>query len=631
MYSIKYSRRLVTRLLLLFLISSIILYYNLLHWLVDSIFQDSYSECFTWTTTDKQLSIVHECPHYSQMSTLVWTYDGTGFMKYLQWIVIRKLANVRITRLNDHCQITYQHFYSTINTVPTFIQVYIMPLSVTFINQSRCAVKIYQIASNNVGCVSQVHFKRKSIQSTFFFQQLDALPFYTNFTSVIGTLRFQKVEKDDYLQPDRWTTIYADDLIKSNLIDSEKLLKNLLRLLGLDTSSPMIRSVIEHDSYRFTEDATWWDQSDVAQRLLTNSVPSRSSNLDYSNDFYHLHGNRPFIEYLYRTRRCFTEGIFPQLQTSTITNRSSTDRPDRCLRKPFDCAFSDLYSFADREQIYTQYDSQHYFNENTVKCGFAVPSIFDQVRRRYARNHTCETIIFTLITDCYDPLPQINGPIVSSFCFVALLDSKTLLALKNFYKAKSRIDWDMIDLGVNATPFSVAAKSVETLKILGQRLFPLAKWIIWLDGKAHINNISQLLTEVQAPIVGAAHPDPSRTSASEVDPTIGRLGYREKSSSQRLKDSVVDIRLQEAEYKRDGFYTRSDKLGLKMYDIAVLVYRTNHPCIDRYLCAWHSEVNYYSYRGQLSVYYPAVRLNLTSYLHFLPGKFYTTVGHQSVC
>ena len=68
-----------------------------------------------------------------------------------------------------------------------------------------------------------------------------------------------------------------------------------------------------------------------------------------------------------------------------------------------------------------------------------------------------------------------------------------------------------------------------------------------------------------------------------------------------------------------------------MYDIAVFLYRNNHPCISRYLCAWHNEINYYSYRGQLSVYYPAVRFHLTNYLHFLPRKFYTTVGHRAVC
>ena len=57
-------------------------------------------------------------------------------------------------------------------------------------------------------------------------------------------------------------------------------------------------------------------------------------------------------------------------------------------------------------------------------------------------------------------------------------------------------------------------------------------------------------------------------------------------------------------------------LGLKMYDIAMFVYRNHHPCIDQYLCAWHNEVNYYSYYGQLFVYYPVVRLQSTSYLYF---------------
>ena len=631
MYSISSFQQILPYLIILCLTATVLLRYNLHRLPLDLIFKESDNECFTWKSTPNRTTGPYECPRYAQMSSLVWTYEGAGFLKYLQWIVTRKLANVRITRLNDHCQITYQHSYSTIDTIPTFIQVYIIPLSVTFINQSRCAIKIDQIASNNVGRVSQLHFKRKSIQSTFFFQQLDALPFYTNFSSVIGTLRFRKVERTDYLQSARWTTIYADDLIKSNLIDGEKLLKNLLRLLGMNTASPMMESIIEYDLHRFTEDATWWDQSDVAQRVLTNSIPSAPPKFSYSNDFYHVHGNRSFIEYLYRSRRCVTDGVFAQLQTNTTTNRSSTDQPDRCPRKPFDCAFSDLYSFADREQIYTQYDSQHYFNENTVKCGFAVPSIYDQVRRRYARNHTCETIVFTSVINCYDPLPEISGEVLPSFCFVALVDRKTAEGLKNHYKSKLRIDWDIIDLGINATPFSVPVKSVEALKILGSRLFPLAKWILWLDGKAHLYTITEILTEARAPVLGAAHPDDNRTSASEIDQTIIRVTHKEVTPTVRWNHSIEDIKLQEAEYARDGFYGRSNALGLRLYDIAVFLYRNNHPCIDRYLCAWHNEINYYSYRGQLSVFYPGVRLTVTDYLQFMPKKNYLTFLHFAIC
>jgi hypothetical protein len=199
------------------------------------------------------------------------------------------------------------------------------------------------------------------------------------------------------------------------------------------------------------------------------------------------------------------------------------------------------------------------------------------------------------------------------------------------YPTNANIKWDLIDLGPDATPFSAAAKSTETLKIVGERMFPLAKWIMWLDGKAKIYSISELLIQAQAPVIGAAHPDPGRTSANEVRPTVEHLGGRYRSNPHRRDNWILDITLQQQEYQRDGFYAQSHALQLKMYDIAIFIYRNNHPCIFRYLCGWHNEVNYYSYRGQLSVYYAAVRFNLTNYLHFLPHKFYTSFDHRRVC
>ena len=429
----KSSHYILFYLMLLCLTSVVILRYNLYRLPLNPFFHRFYSHCFSWKSATNQSSKVYDCLHYSHYSALLWTYDGTGLSKYLQWIIIRKLANVQITRLDDRCQIINQHLYSINHTNQTFIQIYIMPLSVSLSDQSQCAIKINQITTDNIGYVNQIYFKRKSVQSTFFFQQLDLLPFNSNYTAAIDALRFRWTEKTDYLMSEQWPTLYSEDLIRSDLIDCEKMLTKLLRLLGVNTSSPIIQNIINYDSHQFIDDATWWDQSDVAQCLLNHSLPSRPSTLNYSNDFYYLHGNRPFIDYLYTTRRCFIEGVFPQLQVDTMTNRSSIDKLDRCARKPFDCAFSDLYSFADREQIYQSVDSERYANHNTLKCGFAVPSIFDQVRRRYARNHTCQTIVFTLITGCYDPLPQLMVRFylhfVSLLCLIPRLskDSKVII------------------------------------------------------------------------------------------------------------------------------------------------------------------------------------------------------------
>ena len=189
--------------------------------------------------------------------------------------------------------------------------------------------------------------------------------------------------------------IDSEDLIKANLIECEKVLTNFISLLGLNTQKEIIKNIIEYDSHRFIKDATWWDQSEVAEQILAMSIPPCPLNFTYYNDFYYLHGDRSFAQYLFDNRQCYNQGIFPQIPSETITNRSSTDQPERCSSKPFDCAFSDLYSFNDREQLYQQFDAKNYFNEKSIKCGFAIPSIFDKVRNRYGRNHTCQTIIFT--------------------------------------------------------------------------------------------------------------------------------------------------------------------------------------------------------------------------------------------
>ncbi|CAF4074024.1 unnamed protein product [Adineta steineri] len=462
----------------------------------------------------------------------------------------------------------------------------------------------------------------------FAFQQLDLLG-TINSSILTGVTSLQESVDRVYNFSSIYTTvIYSEDLIRDELADCIQQLLRFLSQLGLDTSSIAVQRALEHDAHKFVSDAVWWDRSDVAERLIVNSIPSRPQHFTYHDDFYHLHGTRSFVQYLLDTRRCVTQGIFAQMQWETLSNRTLTDQPNTCASKPFDCAFSDIYSFEDREQFYQLVNDQQVFQSNSSKCAFAIPSIFDQVRRRYSQNETCRTIIFTMITNCYDPLPEVSGTVHSSFCFVALTDRKTLTAYRNI---SSNIRWDLIELGVNAAPFSVEAKAVETVRMLGHRLFPLARWIIWLDGKARMIDIEQALLQAKAPVLGAHHPDYSRISASEVDATIPHLQNRAHILTTRLNQSIRDIHMQQQQYKREGFYTRSDALGLRMYDIAVFLYRNHHPCAYRYLSAWHNEINYYSFRGQISVYYAAVRMNLTDYLEFLPEKFFHVGAHRTVC
>ena len=542
-----------------------------------------------------------------QTQTFVWTHEGTGAMKYLQWLVTRRLANVRLTRWSDTCETVHETSFLTNATDRLFIRVYLMPFS----DQVSCSKKIRQIVERHGRSKNHIYFKRRALQATLAFQQLDA-------NQTIGWKDARCfTEHFPAFLPTNGTVIHSEDLIEQTLTGCESKLFQFLARLGLQTSTTLLKTIVEHDSYQFIADATWWDRSEVGEGLYNRSRPS---SFTYPNDFYHLHGVRSFAQYLKDTRRCALQGTWPQLSSPTISNRTST----HCRSKPYDCAFSDVFSLDDREQIYQPLAREQFFLTNPLKCGFAIPSIFDQIWRRYARNDTCQTIIITSINNCYDPLPEIQGAIDPSFCFVAIIDRRTMNAFRNL---SSNVSWDLIDLGVNLSPFSVKAKTAATLRLIGHRLFPLAKWIVWVDGRARVLDLRKILAEVRSPFLSARHGALSRTSASEVPAAIHVLRKRWKLSNETLQDILT----QEKQYQREGFYARSDALGLRMYDAALIIRRNHHPCIDRYLCAWHNEVSYFSFRVQLSIYYAAVRMNLTDYFSFFPAKSFLIKAHRIVC
>ncbi|CAF0915279.1 unnamed protein product [Adineta ricciae] len=568
--------------------------------------------------------------HQASINAIIWTYDGTGLMKYIQWILTRKLGNIRITQFDDHFCIRKQDSFTFNSTNQSLIQIYIVSLTADLKNQSRCKQAVDRIIRDNK---THIYFKRKSVAATVVFHELDSRkPSSTLNISLIEAKIRKTADINKYISKHfinkasiRWKIIDSEELVHADLVQCEASLLDFISLFKFNIADSLLASIIEYDSHRFIKDAVWWDRSDVAERVLNMSIPPRSSNLTYEDDFYYLHGRRSFIEYLVDNRQCFTRGTFAQLQSETRPNRMSTDNIDRCSLNEFDCAFSDIYSFEDREKLYVQ------ANYESIKCAFTIPSIFDIVRKRYARNHTCETIVFTSIIRCYDPLPRLEGKSPSSFCYVAIVDAQTYKALKYHTPHYTTARWDLVNVGEKAALFASPAKTVETLKTLGQRMFPLAKWIVWMDGKAHLINIADILRKSGVSILSARHSERDRTSAIEVRYTIERIRDREGSVSLRFNQTVSDIKRQEAEYQRDGFYSRSDAMNLRMYDIAMFMYRNNHPCNFRYLCGWHNEINYFAYRGQLSVYYAAVRMNITDHFGIIPRSHYHTYAHLGIC
>ena len=576
------------------------------------------------------------------MLALVWTHHGTGIMKYIQWIVTRKLGNIRMVQLNDDCEVISQSDLSSMsNDNSKYVYVYFVSLTANMDRKLNCFMELERIIKSAYTKINQVYFKRRSIQATLLYQQLDTIRRKQNLSieNMKATAHSTTEHLITYFTSNgtrRAKIIDSEDMVHSNLVDIERVSKDFMAFLGFDVQSNAWLQAIQYDSHQFSYDATWWDQSDTVERIQNRSQRELNSfNFTDVYDFRRFDGRRSFTQYLSDNRQCFTDGIFPQLPSETNSNRSSTDKPERCSLKPFDCAFSDLFSFADREQMYESYDVTTFFHPTPLKCAFTIHSTLDKVRQRYGRNHTCETVFFTSVTECYDPLPTIQGSMPLHSCFVALLDKKTINAYEKFYLTRNKsnnanIQWDIIDLELNVSLFRVLPKLTETLKLVGHRLFPMAKWIIWLDGKAQVTDLGELLLKTRVPVLGPYHPD-SRTPEAEVEPTVRHVTNRNTGNLQSLLITIQEIELQQAQYRRNGFYARTNNLGLRIYDIASLIYRNNHPCVARYFCGWHNEVNYYSFRGQLSVYYSAVRLNLTDYFDFIPSQCFFGADHRPVC
>ena len=84
--------------------------------------------------------------------------------------------------MNKDCHIIQENYLSSNSIDDIFVQIYIMPLSDDFTNNSKCSIKINQVPNINVGSINQIYFKRKSIKAIIVFQQLDLMTQNHNFT-----------------------------------------------------------------------------------------------------------------------------------------------------------------------------------------------------------------------------------------------------------------------------------------------------------------------------------------------------------------------------------------------------------------------------------------------------------------
>eukprot|EP01062_Namystynia_karyoxenos_P003343 TRINITY_DN11194_c0_g1_i1.p1 TRINITY_DN11194_c0_g1~~TRINITY_DN11194_c0_g1_i1.p1 ORF type:complete len:524 (+),score=133.59 TRINITY_DN11194_c0_g1_i1:82-1572(+) len=226
-------------------------------------------------------------------------------------------------------------------------------------------------------------------------------------------------------------------------------------------------------------------------------------------------------------------------------------------------------------------------------CGDLWRSGLGQVARRY-ESAPCRIVVASAIYGAYDTLPpdpavadraRLERSIASGeVCFVFMYDTRTAAAGLKGIGSVWRTEL------VDPLPYpGELARSFVTTKLLAHRLFPAAESILSVDGKvvltAHPVDILGSRALGDAGLVLIKHPYLPDT---EIE-FYGEF-YQKRHDCERVER-------QHRQYRDEGFK------GQGQVDSCMIVMRRPRaPCVQRLLCAWHTEVALFSYREQLSFF-----------------------------
>lgn len=531
------------------------------------------------------------------------------------------------------------------------------------------------------------------------------------------------------------------------------------------------------DAYRLVAGShTWWDAPDLLESYLSELQLKKRRTLkaklhkDVSEEdqggkrwWRQLVQRDRTTDYWIANRHCALDGPWTALSKHT-TNAPVTLAPKnrtvpwslyqhRRLREVNE--FCGLRDLGERDRVYRFTPSGRVGegaaarrSPRALRCGWLRPAAaltpFHAIREAFLSrwSSTCSLVIFTFLTDCYDPLPVVySHHIPAGTCLIAMMDHATYEAIgrrqsDRFHVVASK-GGKRKGVGVNAQrprkptwivlnvddakwrprrdedgdawhgAFSSKIRVIEMLKLSGTYLFPTASRVIWLDGKAILYDLPKLLMRIasvsgpHSPSSSSRRSRPSSPPASPPPSTVlyamrsyfhdsrskyhgafdldkefvetklylaeryglvlpsngsdrSRGGEEVLHRSARAEEgqTVMDeMNAQERQYREEGFFDAAkegqwfstmagphsrltqglESIKTQMLDIAAISDAPADPCAQRLMCAWLSEVCYFSYRGQLSVHYALHRLQLLAFLGVEPNFYLQATPHHPVC
>ncbi|KAJ4963314.1 hypothetical protein NE237_023253 [Protea cynaroides] len=273
--------------------------------------------------------------------------------------------------------------------------------------------------------------------------------------------------------------------------------------------------------------------------------------------------------------------------------------------------FTGYQTLNDREQSYK-------VNETAVvHCGFYSEnggfkiSIED---KNYMQ--TCKVVISTCAfgggDDLYQPINMTENSL-RKVCYVAFWDDITL----KIQEADGRkIDenrmigkWRIVV--VKDLPFTDQRLNGKIPKMLSHRLFPQARYSIWVDSKSQFRRdplgvLEALLWRTNSTLAISEHG--ARSSIYDEG----------KAVVKKHKATPQEVEVQLNQYRRDGFPDDKRYNGKKALSEASVILREHTPLTNLLMCLWFNEVVRFTSRDQLSFPYVLRQLKVLKSVNMFP-------------
>ncbi|KAL7246761.1 hypothetical protein ACSBR2_001797 [Camellia fascicularis] len=283
-------------------------------------------------------------------------------------------------------------------------------------------------------------------------------------------------------------------------------------------------------------------------------------------------------------------------------------------------------------QTVKQRDESYKVNETAVvHCGFYSENggfKVSDVDKSFMQ--TCEVVVSTCTfgggDDLYQPIGMSEASL-KKVCYVAFWDEITLQTQE---LEEHRINenhmigrWRVVV--VRELPFVDQRLNGKIPKMLGHRLFPRARYSIWVDSKS----------QFQRDPLGVLEAFLWRTNSSLAISEHGARSsvYDEaKAVVKKNKATPEEVEVQLTHYRQDGFPEDKRFNGKKALAEASVIVREHTPLTNLLMCLWFNEVVRFTSRDQLSFPYVLWRLRVLRNINMFPvctrKALVNSMGHK---